>query len=127
MDLLLDTHVFLWWDAGADKLGEAARAAIADPDNAVFVSAASIWEIAIKAAKGKLSYGGSPGAAIAANGFLPLPITVAHAESAGALTWAHPDPFDRMLVAQARTDSLVLVHADGVIAGYPVPQLWAKS
>lgn len=126
MDLLLDTHVFLWWDAGAANLGEEARAAIANPDNAVFVSAASVWEISIKAAKGKLTYAGSPVTAIGANGFLPLSITVAHAESAGALTWEHTDPFDRMLVAQAHTDSLVLVHADSVISGYPVPQLWAR-
>ena len=127
MDLLLDTHVFLWWDAGATQLGEEARAAIANPDNTVYVSAASIWEISIKAARGKLAYTGSPAAAIAANGFQPLPITIIHAETAGALNWTHSDPFDRMLVAQAQAESLILVHADSVISSYPLQQLWARS
>jgi PIN domain nuclease of toxin-antitoxin system len=128
MDLLLDTHAFLWWDADAAKLGEAARAAISNPENAVYVSAASVWEIAIKAAKGKLSFSGSPMAAITANGFHPLSITVEHTERAGALPWEHQDPFDRMLVAQAQAESLVLVHADSVISGYrSVPHIWARD
>ncbi|MCW2239091.1 type II toxin-antitoxin system VapC family toxin [Azospirillum canadense] len=128
MDLLLDTHVFLWWDAGADPISPAVRAAIADPDNRVYVSAASVWEIAIKAGKGKLAFSGSPSSAIAQNAFLPLPMTPEHAERAGGLDWAHPDPFDRMLVAQAEKESLTLVHADGVIADYKgVAQLWARA
>ena len=127
MDLLLDTHAFLWWDTGAAQLGREARAAIANAENTVFVSAASIWEIAIKAARGKLTCAGSPAAAIAANGFQPLPITPLHAETAGALSWAHSDPFDRMLVAQAQTESLILVHADSIISAYPVQQLWARG
>jgi len=125
---LLDTHVFLWWDSGAEKLCAVVRSAIADPGNNVFISAASVWEIAIKAAKKKLSFTGSPVAAITANGFLELPIAPRHAEVAGGLSWEHSDPFDRMLVAQAQTDSLILVHADGIISGYKsVPQLWARE
>lgn len=127
MDLLLDTHVFLWWDVGDPRLGGGARAAVTDPANRVFVSAASVWEIAIKSARGKLAFRGSPTGAIAGNGFLPLAISPAHAEAAGTLGWMHPDPFDRMLVAQAIAQSLVLVHADAVIRGYAgVTQLWAS-
>ena len=127
MDLLLDTHVFLWWDGGDARLGEAARRAITDPRSRVFVSAASVWEIAIESARGKLRFTGSPAAAIDANGFLPLAISPAHAEAAGTLAWNHTDPFDRMLVAQSLAQPLVLVHADAAIGSYkPVGQLWAR-
>lgn len=126
MNLLLDTHVLLWWDDGADQLGPVARDAIANPDNQIYVSAASIWEIAIKNAKGKLRFTGSPQATIGKNGFLPLSISPQHAETAGQLDWLHPDPFDRMLVAQARTEGMILVHADSVMRNYEVPQLWAR-
>lgn len=126
MDLLLDTHVLLWWDQGDPRLAEVARRAIADPKNQVFVSAASPWEIAIKARKGKLKFDGSAAAMIEANGFLPLPIRATHAEAAGLLEWEHPDPFDRMLVVQAQHENLVLVHADSAIRSYgAVTQLWA--
>ncbi|MFZ5468497.1 MAG: type II toxin-antitoxin system VapC family toxin [Myxococcota bacterium] len=128
MDLLLDTHVLLWWDRNDVLLGEAARAAIALPENRVFISAASIWEIAIKIRKGKLNMSGRPSQLIRANGFLPLPIHEEHSELAGLLEWAHPDPFDRMLVVQARADALTLVHADGIIHEYrKVAQLWAGA
>lgn len=127
MDLLLDTSVLLWWDSGAAELTAASRAAIADPSNNIYVSAASIWEIAIKSAKGKLRFAGRPSDAIKSNGFLPLDIAPSHAELAGALDWAHPDPFDRMLVAQAASGGMVLLHADSAIAAYKaVPQLWAR-
>ncbi|HIJ62095.1 MAG TPA: type II toxin-antitoxin system VapC family toxin [Rhodospirillaceae bacterium] len=126
MDLLLDTHVLLWWDQGAGLLGPTTRANIANPLNRIFVSAASIWEIGIKARKGKLSIVGSPAAAIGRNGFLPLPISPQHAEAAASLDWQHADPFDRMLVAQALGDNMTLVHANGVISAYRgLSQLWA--
>jgi PIN domain nuclease of toxin-antitoxin system len=111
-DFLLDTHVFLWWQTGDKRLGREARKIIAEPSNRIFVSAASVWEIALKARKGKLSTGASPAASIAANGFHELPIHATDAEQAAALDWAHPDPFDRMLIAQAVARSLVLVSAD---------------
>lgn len=95
-----------------------ARDAIADPRNSVFVSAASVWEIAIKSRKGKLVFSGSPSGAVTANGFLPLAIEPRHAEEAAGLVWDHADPFDRMLVAQAHVQALTLVHADGVIASF---------
>ena len=127
MDLLLDTHVLLWWDRGDQHLSREAREAIAVIDNRVFVSAASSWEIAIKARKGKLRFTGSPVALIDANGFLPLAISPAHAEAAGALDWNHRDPFDRMLVVQAQREHLVLVHADPIIRSFDgVTQLWAE-
>lgn len=127
MDLLLDTHAFLWWDADDPQLGAEARSAIGDMSNRVFVSAATSWEITIKKRKGKLSFSGSPSKAILENRFLPLPIDPLHAEAAGNLEWNHPDPFDRVLVAQAQSQRMVLVHADNAIAGFrTVSQLWAR-
>ena len=127
MDLLLDTHVFLWWDGGAAQLNPTVRDAIADPRNTVFVSAASVWEIAIKSAKGKLAYAGSPATAITQNGFLSLSIDPEHAERAGHLAWSHTDPFDRVLVAQAQVRNLTLVHADTIIQDFrSLAQLWAR-
>lgn len=126
MDFLLDTHVFLWWDAATRDLGHDAASAIADPDNNVFVSAASVWEIAIKQKARRLSFAGSPAEAIGRNGFLPLPILPLHAERAAALPPLHQDPFDRMLVAQAQMASLTLITADERITAYAVPRLWAR-
>ncbi len=127
MQVLLDTHVLLWWDKSDPRLGATAREVIADPTNDVFVSAACSWEIAIKARKGKLKFRGSPSKLIAANGFRPLSISPEHAERAGSLDWSHPDPFDRVLVSQAQDLGLVLVHADEIIRAYAgVSQLWAR-
>ena len=109
MELLLDTHTFLWWNGSPELLGQAARSAISDPGNTIFVSAASVWEIAIKQKRGKLRFSGSPVATITKYGFEPLPISPGHAEHAGDLPLLHSDPFDRMLVAQAQLDSLTLV------------------
>jgi PIN domain nuclease of toxin-antitoxin system len=128
MDLLLDTHVLLWWDQDDARLSAEARAAIANTDNRVLISAASPWEIAIKAKKGQLRFTGSSAALIDANGFLPLAISPAHAEAAGSLSWTHGDPFDRMLVVQAQHERLVLVHADANIRTFTgVTQLWAGT
>ncbi len=126
MNLLLDTHVFLWWDRHDKALNADTRAVIADPANQIFVSAASIWEIAIKRRLRKLDFRGSAVAAIGANGFLELPMLPIDAESAGELVWQHNDPFDRMLVAQARRLTFALVTADVAIRAYPnVAQMWA--
>jgi PIN domain nuclease of toxin-antitoxin system len=126
MDLLLDTHAFIWWDSSDPQLGEEASSAIADPANRIFVSAASIWEIAIKRRLGRLGFTGSPSEAVARNGFLSLSIAAEHAEAAAALPDHHQDPFDRVIVAQAIARQLVLVTADGQIRRYAVPQLWAR-
>ena len=126
MNLLLDTHVFLWWDRQDKALNADTRALIADPANQVFISAASIWEIAIKRRLKKLDFRGSAVAAIGANGFHELPILPIDAENAGALAWHHNDPFDRVLVAQARRLTFTLATADATIRAYPnVAQMWA--
>ena len=95
MILLLDTHVFLWWDSDHAALPAATKTLIADAAHRVLVSAGSVWEIAIKRRLGKLSFDGSPTAAIAENGFEELAILPLDAEQAGELAWAHADPFDR--------------------------------
>jgi len=128
MRLLLDTHSLLWWLAGDAALSTTARAAIADSANEVFVSAASAWEIGTKHRIGKL-----PGvgplvaafpAAIADQGFQPLPITLRHGQLAGTLPGPHRDPFDRMLIAQSMLEDLVLVSNETVFEPYGVKRLW---
>jgi PIN domain nuclease of toxin-antitoxin system len=122
MRLLLDTHVFLWWlDANA-RLSRELRSAIEDPASAVFVSAASIWEIAVKASVGKLALPASLPAgldgAIAACGFDELPITARHAALVAGMAFHHADPFDRLLIAQAQAEDLTLATADKKLAAY---------
>jgi PIN domain nuclease of toxin-antitoxin system len=126
MDLLLDTHAFIWWDASNGQLSAAAAAEIGDPANRVYVSAASIWEIAIKQRLGRLSFTGSPSRAVARNGFLSLPISGEHAEAAATLPPIHQDPFDRLLIAQSLARNLVLVTADSFVKQYGGPQLPAR-
>lgn len=123
MMLLLDTHVLLWWLGNDSTLSTEARNAIADPDNAVYVSAASAWEIAIKEHIGKLQAPTDLEAQLYAHDFEPLPISVAHALTAGALPRYHDDPFDRMLVAQTIEERLTLVTRDPRMAPYEVPLL----
>jgi PIN domain nuclease of toxin-antitoxin system len=126
VNLLLDTHVFLWWDRQDNHLNPDTRALIADPGNQIFVSAASVWEIAIKRRLGKLDLRGSAVAAIGNNGFHELPILPIDAERAGALPWRHNDPFDRMLIAQAKRLTFTLATADAAIRAYNgVALLWA--
>ena len=118
MRLLLDTHTFLWWCEDDPQLREAERAAIRDGANEVFLSAASVWEIAIKHALGRLEIPEPASAAAVRLGFEPLAISFAHAEATALLPPLHRDPFDRMLVAQARTEGLTLVTRDPVIRAY---------
>lgn len=126
--LLLDTHAFLWWLAGDARLSRRARAAIGDEDNEVLVSSASAWEIATKWRLGKL-----PGVeaivndiagAIASQAFNTLPVTVVHAQRAGTMTGAHRDPFDRMLIAQAQLEGLVLVSNEALFDDFGVTRRW---
>ncbi len=124
MRLLLDTHVFLWWRANDRRLGPAARAAVADAE-VVFVSAATAWEAAIKAALGRLRYPDTIEAGVEASGFEKLAITLAHAERAARLPPHHADPFDRMLVAQAALEGLTLVTHDRALARYGLPVIRA--
>lgn len=123
MSLLLDTHVLLWWLSDDPSLPADAREAIASPENEVVVSAASAWEITIKKAAGRLDAPDDLVEALATDGFETLPITVAHAIAAGALPPHHADPFDRMLIAQARSDGLTLISIDRRFAQYDVELL----
>ena len=122
MKVLLDTHAFLWWLGDDPTLSPAAREAIRNPDALVHVSAASIWEIAIKVTLGRLDVQDSDCAAeIEANGFVELAITARHAQTAGALPRHHDDPFDRMLIAQAQLENLVLITHDRRLRRYGTP------
>lgn len=127
MRLLLDTHALLWWLADDPQLGAASRARIMDSANTVFVSAASAWEFEIKRATGKLEAPDELAATIDSNGFEPLPMMLAHAIRAGRLPPHHADPFDRMLIAQAQAEHLVIVTKDSAFAAYGVPLLDALA
>lgn len=127
MRLLLDTHVFLWWLAGDQRLSRRARSLLANPDTIGLVSAASAWEITTKFRIGKL-----PGvdevaddvpAAIASQGFGELAVTVTHAQRAGSLPGPHRDPFDRMLAAQAQIEGISIVSADAIFDSFGVPRI----
>ena len=119
MRLLLDTHVLLWWLADDRKLAKPAREIIANPDNDVHVSSASVWEAAIKAALGRLEIElDDLEDAIVQNGFRPLPVGFRHAITAGRLPSVHRDPFDRMLVAQASVEELRVVSHDRIFERY---------
>jgi PIN domain nuclease of toxin-antitoxin system len=126
--LLLDTHAFVWWLTNHPSLSAAADDAIGDPANQVHVSAATAWEIVTKYRLGKMPnvtrVAGDVAAEIAAEGFMPLSVTVAHAQRAGGLPGAHKDPFDRMLIAQALVEDLVLVSNERLFDVYGVRRLW---
>jgi PIN domain nuclease of toxin-antitoxin system len=117
--LLLDTHEFLWWCADDPRLGEVEREAVGDGKNEVFLSSASVWEMAIKQALGRLEVPERPSMATARMGIAPLPVAFAHAEATLSLPSLHRDPFDRMLVAQARIEGLTLVTTDPLVRAYP--------
>ncbi len=118
MRLLLDTHIFLWAVAGSPLLKPAARHLIEDADE-VYVSAASIWEVAIKARLGKIEADVQAlAAAVGDSGFLELPVSAAHAAGVARLDLHHNDPFDRLLVAQALAEPLKFLTADEVLARY---------
>jgi PIN domain nuclease of toxin-antitoxin system len=123
MSLLLDTHVVLWWLLSPNRLRSPLRKKIAQTPG-VFVSAASVWEASIKVALGKLEMPDSLTVALREEGFRELPITFRHAEEVTLLPDIHKDPFDRMLIAQARAEALVLVTNDETIRSYAVPTLW---
>ncbi|MDR2844701.1 MAG: type II toxin-antitoxin system VapC family toxin [Puniceicoccales bacterium] len=125
MKILADSHVLIWWLSDTEKLNPLVRAAIHDTDNTVFFSAASIWEIGLKVAKGHLKVPYGLAEVLRADGFDELPVLVAHAERALTLPAIHGDPFDRMLIAQALHEGLVLATRDHIIAQYNVPLLKA--
>ena len=128
MRLLLDTQAFLWSISAPELLGARARRAIQAGRNEVFVSAVSAWEIAIKSALGRLTLAEDPQRFIpdqmTQNAFEPLPVQIRHALKVADLPDIHRDPFDRLLVAQALTEELVLVSADAQLGRYPVRVIW---
>lgn len=121
MRLLLDTHVILWWLEDSPALSNDVKDSI-DTDIDVFVSAASLWEVSIKQAQGRLGPADLP-ERILTTGLRELPVTAMHAIAAGRLPMIHRDPFDRMLIAQAKAEGLTLVTHDEDIAKYDVPLL----
>ena len=123
--LLLDTHVWLWWLKNDVKIQNILEV-IAKPQNEVYVSAASIWEISIKRALGKLEAPNDLDQIVEGKGFLPLPISLLHGQNAGKLPEIsdHKDPFDRMLIAQAQVEGLTIVTHDKKFARYQVAILW---
>lgn len=123
MKLLVDTHVFLWLAAGRADLPRETIASLQDPRNAVFFSAVSAWEMAIKQALGKLVIPDGVAAEAARFRFAELPVTVGHALAVRELPLFHSDPFDRLLIAQATVEGLRIVTRDGSFAQYGVPVL----
>ncbi len=121
---LIDTHCWLWWNAAPERLDPAAFATIADGRNALYLSAASAWEIVIKAALGKLRLPATPEDYIPrrlkSNGIQMLPIELRHVLMVTHLPPLHRGPFDRLLVAQARAESLTLITADEAVRQYDV-------
>lgn len=121
MRLLLDTHTFIWWDDG--RLPKPVTRRIQQAKG-VLVSAVTAWEIAIKSSLGKLVAKGDVAEAMADYGFEALPIHVSHADAVRKLPALHRNPFDRMLVAQAQVEDLIIVSADPALRHYDVPVVW---
>ena len=128
MILLLDTHLLLWAAGEPERLSEQTRVLLLDPANSLMFSAASIWEIAIKKALGRDDFLVDPRRLwrmLLAHGYRQLPISAEHAVAVGALPPLHKDPFDRILVAQAKTEAIILLTADSRVADYGEPVRFA--
>ena len=124
MRLLLDTHALIWTAAEPARLSDRAAAVIRDPDNDVYVSSVSGWEISIKRARGRLVFPDIDQAMLDALRLIELPVTLRHAAEVATLPDHHRDPFDRMLVAQARADHLTVVSRDRALDAYAVSLHW---
>jgi PIN domain nuclease of toxin-antitoxin system len=124
---LLDTHTAIWFFNGDSILPEGVKKIILDPSNSISLSIASVWELAIKISLGKLDFtGGAAGFAYLAedNDFSLCPVEIAHLSVLETLPWIHRDPFDRLLVATALSEQMILITVDRNIARYDVPQVW---
>jgi PIN domain nuclease of toxin-antitoxin system len=128
MKLLLDTHVFLWWNEANPKLSRLVRQLISDPANDLYLSVVSAWEMTLKVQSGKLGLPAAISVYIPARlnhyAMQALPLTLEHVLAAGALPPHHRDPFDRMLVAQAQVERLAIVTRDAQLRKYPVETIW---
>ncbi|MEM8723320.1 MAG: type II toxin-antitoxin system VapC family toxin [Cyanobacteria bacterium P01_G01_bin.39] len=120
MQLLLDTHALIWWLSNDSTLSVKAKEEIADPDNIVFISAASAWEIAIKKSLGKLQAPDDLTVQIKEKRFRPLAISINHALAIEKLPLHHQDPFDRILIAQAMYENSIIVTRDRKFQLYEV-------
>lgn len=129
MRLLVDTHCWLWMTSAPERLGAEAHQVIESADNELFLSAASVWELVIKATLGKLQLPQPPGDYVPSRmqktGVRGLAISITHALGVAYLPPHHRDPFDRLLIAQARAENLRLMTADPVFRAYDVELLWA--
>jgi PIN domain nuclease of toxin-antitoxin system len=128
MKYLLDTSIWLWSVGSVEKINRAGRELLADGKQEFYLSAASSWEIGLKAASGKLSLPGSPVSYVpkrlAEQGIIPLPILHQHALAVYDLPKHHTDPFDRLLIAQAQTEEMVVLTADSIFRRYAVAIVW---
>ncbi len=128
MKVLLDTHTFLWWVADDPQISVTAKNIIANPDNDIYLSVVSAWEIIIKVGTGKLSLSEPPEiyipTRIASNQFEVLPVQISHILEINSLPSLHKDPFDRLLIAQSLVENFPLITVDSAIAQYPVQTIW---
>jgi PIN domain nuclease of toxin-antitoxin system len=128
VDLILDTHTFLWFVFGSIRMSEKAEALIQDPANRKFLSLATPWEVGIKVSTGKLTVSQPVDQFFAeemyANSVQMLPITLAHIARVSTLPFHHRDPFDRILIAQSLTENMALVSADAALDAYSIVRLW---
>ena len=124
--LLLDTEAFIWWDDNDPRLGDNARLAIQNASE-VYVSAASAWEISIKASLGKLRTSRRPLVAVEEAGFHPLPVTFEYAEAVRTLPRHHRDPFDRLIIASARVEGWSVLTSDAQFAKYDIELIDART
>lgn len=124
MKLLLDTHAALWWLADDARVGREAARHLADDTNQVLLSAVVVWEVAIKRSLGKLEAPTDLVPTFLGAGAQPLPVTLDHAATVEELPWHHRDPFDRLLVAQARVEGAALVSGEDPLRHYDVSVVW---
>ncbi|MBN1584051.1 MAG: type II toxin-antitoxin system VapC family toxin [Anaerolineae bacterium] len=128
MKLLLDTHSFLWFISGSDKISQTARGLIEDDGNQPLLSMASLWEMAIKASIGRLELAHPFGELIpgqmSLNGIKTLEIRLEHVTRVSQLSFYHHDPFDRLLIAQAQVEAIPIVGADKAFDAYAITRMW---
>jgi PIN domain nuclease of toxin-antitoxin system len=124
LKLLLDTHAALWWLNGDERFGEKAAQDITDGTNQVLLSAAVMWEVAIKRSLGKLKAPADLASMLIGAGAHALPVSLEHAAAVEGLPWHHRDPFDRMLIAQASVEGAAIVSRDGALRPYDVSLIW---
>jgi PIN domain nuclease of toxin-antitoxin system len=124
LKLLLDTHAALWFLRGDERLGESAAQHLLDETNRVLLSAAVVWEVAIKRSLGKLVVPEEYLSLLLGAGVQALPVSVEHAAAVAGLPWHHRDPFDRMLVAQASIEHAALVSCNDALSAYGVTLIW---